>query len=384
MIYREDYDNAQDYLDALIRRRRLKIRLTIACIVLVILGILGFLLSYYHVSTVQVTGNARYTNQEISDMVTGGILSNNSLYLSIKYRNKRITNVPFIEQMDVTVITHDTIKVTVYEKSLAGYVSYLGSNFYFGRDGKVVESSKEVVEGVPQILGLTFDHIALYEQLPVEDTDIFGRILNVTQLLSKYDLTADSIYFDGSGDMTIYFGDVRVAMGADNYTDEKLSNVARILPSLMGRGAGTLKMSSYTPSTKFITYVVKNGKATDITSALASEAAAAEEASGTADTTKTDADNPVTVLTGTPAGAATGQSPGWESIPETTGTTGTAGTVTNETDAPADTGETDTGTADAVQDETAGDTTETDDGTAGDAGGDVVIPQEAVELTDGE
>lgn len=384
MIYREDYDNAQDYLDALIRRRRLKIRLLIACIVLVIAGIIGFLLTYYKVRNTQVTGNTRYTNEEISDMVTGGFLSDNSLILSIKYRNKQITNVPFIEQMDVTVVTHDTIKITVYEKSLAGYVTYLGSNFYFGRDGKVVESSREALDGVPQILGLTFDYIALYEQLPVADPAIFSRILNVTQLLSKYDLAADSIYFDASGDMTIYFGDVRVAMGGDNYTDEKLSNVAKILPSLDGRGAGTLKMSSYTPSTRFITYVVKDGKATNLTSS--GTAAGPEETqpdaattgtadtAGTTDTTGTDssAGDAGTTSADTAVGTTTGTI-GWESIPETAGTTepaGTTGTADTTTEPAEPTTATETTDADA-------DTAAANEGIA-----DPVIPDEAVEVTE--
>lgn len=443
MIHREDYDNRQDYLDALFRRRRLKFRLLAAVIILAVLGAIGALLSYYKVRNVQVTGNTRYTNEEITEMVTGGLLSDNSLYLSLKYRNKEITNVPFIEQMDVTVITNDTIKITVYEKSLAGYVTYLGSNFYFGRDGKVVESSKEVIDGVPQILGLSFDHIALYEQLPVEDSTIFGRILNVTQLLSKYALSADSIYFDSAGNMTIYFGDIRVAMGGDDYTDEKLSNVAKILPSLNGRGAGTLKMSSYTPSTKYITYVVKDGKATDITAALNGVAVAADAADGTGDAGTADGgvmigignlgtgtgsavagggqaagvadttgsantagsaagaagDGTVSVGTAgtgtTGAATSTGTTAGWESIPETTGGTGqtadagtgtadNAGTASNTGTADAGAG---TGTDGTTADQGTADTV-ADQGTADDGAGtaeepvaDPVIPAEAEEIT---
>lgn len=375
MIYREDYDNAQDYVDALIRRRRNKIRLIIAIIVLCIASVIGFLLYYYKVRNIQVSGSTRYTNEEISEMVTGGFLSDNSLILSLKYRNKQITNVPFIEQMDVTVVTHDTIKITVYEKSLAGYVTYLGSNFYFGRDGTVVESSKEVVEGVPQILGLSFDHIALYEQLPVSDTDIFGRILNVTQLLSKYDLAADSIYFDSSGNMTIYFGDVRVAMGGDDYTDEKLSNVAKILPNLDGRGAGTLKMSNYTPSTKYITYVVKDGKASSITSGTGEVVESTNTGASTADVAEQSSAAPATDTANvelSPSAAAAAVSnqttTGWETIPE-------------ETPAVADQAEPVTTDETTNNHEEQG-TTDTDAETAEDVTEDPVIPEEAVEVTE--
>lgn len=282
MIYREDYETGQDYVNALIRQRRNRFRLIIAVVIAIVAAVLIFLLTYYRVRNVQVTGNTRYTNEEITEMVTGSFLADNSLYLSLTYHSRQITNVPFIEQMDVTVLSHDSIRITVYEKSLAGYVEYLGTNFYFGRDGTVVESSKDVVDGVPRILGLSFDHVVLYEQLPVENTEIFGRILNVTQLLSKYDLTADSIYFDDGLNMTIYFGDVKVAMGGNDYTDEKLSNVAQILPSLDGRGEGTLEMENYTPSTKYITYVVKDGKSSQVASSEAGTGTASDMATAAA------------------------------------------------------------------------------------------------------
>ncbi len=281
MIYREDYDNAQDYVNAKIRARRRKIRLTILVILLLIAGTLVFLYEYYKVRTVTVEGNSRYTNEEISDMVTKGLLGNNSLVLSFRYRNKQISDIPFIEKISVNVASHDTIKIVVYEKSLAGYVSFLGSNFYFGRDGTVVETSGEALEGVPRVTGLSFDQIVLYQKLPVEDDSIFERILDTTQLLSKYSLDADSIYFESDGDMNIYFGDVRVAMGNDDYADEKLSNVSKILPSLEGRGEGTLQLTNYTPSSAYITFVVKDGLASQIDSATGSDVAT-QQATATA------------------------------------------------------------------------------------------------------
>lgn len=45
----------------------------------------------------------------------------------------------------------------MYEKNIVGYVHYLGKNVYFDKDGIVVESSDQEIEGVPLIKGLTFD-----------------------------------------------------------------------------------------------------------------------------------------------------------------------------------------------------------------------------------
>ena len=80
----------------------------------------------YTVKTVNVDGNVHYTDEQIADIVTKGRMGKSTIYLSIKYRNKEIKDVPFIETMSVTIEKPDTIRVKVYEKSLAGYVEYLG------------------------------------------------------------------------------------------------------------------------------------------------------------------------------------------------------------------------------------------------------------------
>lgn len=76
----------------------------------------------------------------------------------------------------------------MYEKNIVGYVHYLGKNVYFDKDGIVVESSDQEIEGVPLIKGLTFDRLTMHQALNVKDASIFGTILNITQLLDKYGL----------------------------------------------------------------------------------------------------------------------------------------------------------------------------------------------------
>ena len=107
----------------------------------VMLGIFVFFNDYFTVKTVVVEGNFHYTDEEIQEMVLGGTLGRNSLYLTLKYHNKQVEDVPFIETMDVNIVSADTVKITVYEKTMAGFVEYMGQYFYFDKDGTVVESS---------------------------------------------------------------------------------------------------------------------------------------------------------------------------------------------------------------------------------------------------
>lgn len=217
----------------------------IALILAVALGAGYYIIDTYTVNTVYVEGNIHYTEDEIKAIVMDGTFGNNSLYLSMKYKNRGIEGIPFVDVMDVTILAPDTVRITVYEKALTGYVKYLGTYLYFDKDGYVVESSSVITEGVPQITGLVFDHMAVGEALPVDNPEVFKGILNVTKLLEKYDLDADKIYFHDSGEITVYFKDVKVALGNDSETlEDKLMLLPGLLPSLEGK-SGVLQMETY-------------------------------------------------------------------------------------------------------------------------------------------
>ncbi|MDE6212439.1 MAG: cell division protein FtsQ/DivIB [Lachnospiraceae bacterium] len=229
-------------------------RLVILASILLVLFFLGtgsylYIVNNYKVTTVHVEGNIHYTSEEIKDMVMGGRFGDNSIFLTMKYRDKGVDDVPFVETMDVSIEAKDTIRITVYEKALAGYVMYLGRCVYFDKDGIVVETSEEKTEGIPQVTGLAFDYVVLHDKLPVDKPELFEEILNITQQLSKYSLSADRIYFDSSYQVTLYFGEAKVALGENEDIDEKIQKLQYILPSLLGK-SGTLDMRVYSEDVK--------------------------------------------------------------------------------------------------------------------------------------
>lgn len=232
-------------------RRNVRIKIGIIVTALILTAVFGvgyYITETYTVKTVYVEGNIHYTEDEIKAIVMDGTFGNNSLYLSMKYKNRGIKGVPFVDVMDVSIVSPDTVRITVYEKVLTGYVNYMGTCLYFDKDGYVVESSSVKTEGVPQIVGLAFDHVVVGEALPVEDPEVFNNVLSVTKLLEKYDLAAEKIYFQKSGDITVYFDDVKVALGNDNITlEDKLMLLPELLPNLEGK-SGTLQMENYSDS----------------------------------------------------------------------------------------------------------------------------------------
>lgn len=236
------------------RAQRITVLSVICCVILAAL-ISGYIyvMDNYTITTVYVDGNIHYTDAEIIDMVMDGRYDHNSIFLSLKYRNKGVDDIPFVETMDVEIEAKDTVRITVYEKAIAGYVAYLGRYVYFDKDGIIVETSEDATPGIPQVTGLTFDYVTLHKPLPIENTEVFKDILTITQLLDKYSMKVDKIYFNQDYQVTLIFGEVKVAMGNSKNIDEKIMKLQYMLPDLEGK-SGTLNMREYTEDTSMISF----------------------------------------------------------------------------------------------------------------------------------
>lgn len=240
-----------------LKKKKIALILLTALAVVMLALLIAFLVirSKYRVKTVCVEGNKHYTPEEIkSFVITDSWWTHNSLFLSMKYKHKEITGIPFIDSMDVDIVSAGTIRIRVYEKALAGCVKHLGLYAYFDKDGTVTEIAGVMTDGVPLITGLSFDEIVLKKKLPVADEGIFTTILDLTKILEKYNLVTDQIYFNAEGEITLFFGKVRVNLGYTDYLEEKCMNLTGILNSLVGE-SGVLLMENYTGSQDDITFV---------------------------------------------------------------------------------------------------------------------------------
>ena len=229
----------------------------VLCIIALLAGGVIWFLKAFRVTSVVVEGNVHYSTDQIKEMVMDSDFSHNSIFLSMQYHNKSITDVPFVERIDVSVVDKHTVKITVYEKALAGYVQYLGSYMYFDKDGIIVESSNVLTPGIPEVSGLKFNHVVLHEALPVENEAIFQDILNITNLLNKYGLVATKIQFDSLYDVSIHFNNVRVVIGEDADMDQVIMHLTGVMPHLEGK-SGVLHMENFSESNKDITFEEDN------------------------------------------------------------------------------------------------------------------------------
>ncbi|MGN0334073.1 MAG: cell division protein FtsQ/DivIB [Lachnospiraceae bacterium] len=224
-------------------------------VLLVLLSGMLILSSVFRVTEAEITGNSYYTEDEIREIVLGKDGSCNGLSLMFRYKYMGGEEIPFIDNLEVSMKDRNTVKIRVYEKSVIGYVEYMGVHLYFDKDGTVIESSSRELPGVSCIKGLEFDTLRLYEPLNVQDEKIFQLILSVTQLMKKYELTPDLIAFHDSKEIMLTFENVRVNLGKGENLDERVATVSTLMPDLEGR-SGVLHMEEYTKENTSISFII--------------------------------------------------------------------------------------------------------------------------------
>ena len=224
-------------------RRKQGIRIRRMEILLLILGILLVLVTA-RFQSIEITGNRRYSEEEIRAMLFPGSWDTDSFYQFLKEHTREHAEYPFIESYELHWKGPLKLKVRVREKNVVAYVGFMSSRFYFDRDGMVVESTQEPLEGVPRIEGLDFGSISLHKRISVKNDRVFHDIMNLTNALSELQISCESIRYDDSLNATLNLGDIRVKLGADQDMEEKISCLREILPKLSGR-RGELDLSTY-------------------------------------------------------------------------------------------------------------------------------------------
>lgn len=211
-------------------------------------------LKVFVVKTVKVEGNKLYEESRIIEAVLNDEYTWNSLYVLLKYTFQDTESIPFIDEMEISLNDPQTLTIKVYEKGLLGYlyISAIGENAYFDKDGLVVETSSRIIENVPLIEGVVCDTVVLYEKLPIDKQDL-KQMLFLTQSLKREELEPDSIQYGVKDAPILRYGEVYVTLGSNELLTQKVARLGVILPKLEGM-AGTLHLSNWSEETTDIMF----------------------------------------------------------------------------------------------------------------------------------
>ena len=216
----------------------------IPIIILVIL-LAGFLyVSTYNLKNIEINGCVLSSEEEIRTVIKRDATMNNTILLYLKNKMGKLEGITFVAKVDIDFVDKNSIKVDVYEKSVAGCIEYMESYIYFDKDGIVLETSKDRFDGVPYIKGLTVQSWQIGEKLPVDNKKKFDMILNITQLVEKYDLDIQGIEFKADGEVVLRHDNIEIEVGDGSNLAIQMMNLGNILKEVEGK-SGVLYMKEY-------------------------------------------------------------------------------------------------------------------------------------------
>ena len=112
-------------------------------------GLAGALFfNVFKIRNIQVAGNTRYTKDEIKEMVADDKWMKNTVLLTTFHSKVDMSDIPFMNSVEFTFVSYDTICIQVNEKKVVGYVEYEGQKVYFDKNGIVLECVDEEQERV--------------------------------------------------------------------------------------------------------------------------------------------------------------------------------------------------------------------------------------------
>jgi cell division protein FtsQ len=221
----------------------MKKRYIFLAMLLVIAGFCAYL-STYTLDSVKITGCQAINEEAIRNIIAENEVMGNTVLTYIKMKFTQIEDVPFLSKIDVEIGSNHMLDVNVYEKSMAGCVEYMDYYVYFDKDGIVLESSSQLIDGVPCITGLDFDMWEMGEKLPISDEKKFQSILSITQLIEKYGLEIQGIRFTAENEIILMHDDITIELGEGEYLAIQMMNLESILDGLEGM-SGTLYMKDF-------------------------------------------------------------------------------------------------------------------------------------------
>lgn len=220
---------------------------TVMKLILVVMMFCMFMIVFlllFQVRKIEIEGNQYLSNQEIADWMEEDELSTNSVYLMYKYYLTDVELLPGMETVKVGMKNPWTMKVTVEEKRIAGYI-VLGDDFvYFDKDGIVLAQTREWWDDIPCIEGLEVEQVELFKELPVssDNKKAFENLLDMSATLKKCELKPDRIVCEGA-DLYLYFGNKCAIVGHENL-ENRIRQITPIFEKL-GEQSGTLHLERF-------------------------------------------------------------------------------------------------------------------------------------------
>lgn len=121
------------------------------------------------------------------------------------------------------------------------YLEYMNSYMLIDRNMMVTGSEQEVPAGLPKVTGLSFEKIIVGSELEVTNADAAKYAMKLVDCIHKNALDIAEVYVSLDLNATMYVGNIKILMGQDVSTEEKLHDLRDFYDDVKGL-SGVLDM----------------------------------------------------------------------------------------------------------------------------------------------
>ena len=203
---------------------------------LIIVFIVTLSSSLFFVTTINIDGNSRVTDEEILELAQLAYGDNIFTFNKIKAERQILKNNYYIEEVSIDKkIFRKEVDFTIKERNLIGYIEYETGNYLFiDETGLVIETSTFFTEKLPVIVGLECKEFEVGEVLIVEEQEDFEKSLYLINLLYKYGILSEILKIDVTdiNDIHIYTKNLDVNFGSLEDAEEKVIILEAIMENI--------------------------------------------------------------------------------------------------------------------------------------------------------
>ena len=243
------------------KARAKKFRIGPYAFLVIVLAIAIVVMSLYllfFLQNIKVVDNEYSTDGEIVRWIKEDQLSTNTIATYLKYNYGDVELPGKVESVDLTIKNPWTLQVSVVDKTPIGGIITNTEYVYCDKKGTAIITSSSPIEGIPLIEGVDVQEATLYEKVPVEDTDIFKNVLEVTSLLHRADILSDQIHCGRGAGVDIVIGEITIHLGDGNY-EEKIAQIKPVLLELPNE-MGEIHLENFSEINETISFTRKKSE----------------------------------------------------------------------------------------------------------------------------
>lgn len=128
------------------------------------------------------------------------------------------------------------------EKTPVLYVDYMDTCMLVDDDAFVIKGVEEAPEDIPKVSGIEYYRIVVGEKIQPVVEEAYTYAKKIVDCLKKNALPISEVYISSDLEASLYVNDVKIMLGTDNKTEEKLNEMRDFFEDFKDL-SGTLDMT---------------------------------------------------------------------------------------------------------------------------------------------